>query len=102
MALGAITFIRKIAPRRGVRQRICLMVGEATYTATGVPITAATFLLNGIDAIFFENPYPLVNRQYLFDKTNSKIQAQVVSTGVEVAGGTNCSADQVLMRVVGR
>jgi len=102
MALGAITFIRKLAPRRGVRIREVLMVGEASYTTTGVPVTAATFQLNAIDAIFCAAPYPLANRQYVFDKTNSKIMAQVVSTGVEVAGAVNCSADQVNLLVYGR
>lgn len=102
MALGAITFIRKVAPRRGVRIREVLMVGEASYTSTGVPVTAATFLLNAIDAIFFSLPYPLSIRQYIFDKANSKIMTQVVSTGVETAGAVNCSADQVIMTVYGR
>src|SRR5262245_41741955 len=100
MALGAITFIRQIAPRRGVRQRVCLMVGEASYTTGGVAITPATFRLNAIDAIIFSNPYPLVNRQYVYDKANSKIMAQVVSTGAEVAGANNNAADQVMMRVI--
>ena len=102
MALGAVTFIRKVAPRRGVRVREVLLVGEASYTTGGVAVTAATFLLNGIDAIFFSNPFPLVNRQYIFDKTNSKIMSQVVSTGAEVAGAANCSADQIIMTVYGR
>lgn len=78
------------------------MVGEASYTTGGVAVTAATFQLNAIDAILFSNPYPLVNRQYIFDKTNSKIMAQVVSTGVEVAGANNNSADIVIMTVYGR
>lgn len=102
MALGAITFIRKVAPRRGVRIREVLLVGEASYTTTGVAVTAANFQLNAIDAIFISNPYPLVNRQYIFDKTNSKIMAQVVSTGAEVAGATNCAADQLILTVYGR
>ena len=102
MALGAITFIRKVAPRRGVRIREVLLVGEASYTTGGVAVTAATFQLNGIDAIFISTPFPLVNRQYIFDKTNSKIMAQVVSTGAEVAGANNNSADQIIMTVYGR
>ena len=102
MALGAITFIRKVAPRRGVRIREVLMVGEGSYTSTGVPVTAATFQLNAIDAIFFSLPFPLSIRQYIFDKANSKIMTQVVSTGVETAGAVNCAADQVIMIVYGR
>jgi len=102
MALGAITFIRKLAPRRGVRVREVLLVGEAAYTSTGVAVTAANFQLNAIDAIFPSLPFPLVNRQYIFDKANSKIMAQVPSTGAEVAGAVNCSADQILLLVYGR
>ena len=102
MALGAITFLRKIAPRRGVRKRIVLLVGEASYTTGGVAVTAANFQLNAIDSMFFNQPYPLVNRQYVFDKANSKIQAQVPSTGAEVAGAVNCSADQIVIEVSGR
>ena len=102
MALGAITFIRKLAPRRGVRIRKVLLVGEASYTTGGVAVTAANFQLNAIDGIFCANPYPLVNRQYIFDKANSKFMAQVVSTGAEVAGAVNCSADQIILTVYGR
>jgi hypothetical protein len=102
MALGAITFIRKLAPRRGVRIRICLLVGEASYTTGGVAVTPANFLLNAIDGIFFSAPFPLVDRVYIFDKANSKIMAQVGSTGAQVAGAVSCAADQIILTVYGR
>lgn len=103
MAIGAITFIRYLAPRRGVRQRIISMAGPTAYTGTGGDtLTAADVKLNAIDSINFELPHPLVDRQYIYNKTTGKIQIQVPSTGLELANGVNCSADIVRALVSGR
>lgn len=103
MAIGAITFVRYIHPRRGVRQRIISMAGPTSYTGSGGDtITAADVKLNAIDSIIFELPHPLVDRHYIYNKTTGKIQVQVPSTGLELAGATNCSADIVRGLVSGR
>ena len=102
MAIGAITFVRKMRPRNGIRERIISMVGAASYTTGGDAITAANLQLAAIDAIFFELPNPLADLAFIFDKTNLKIMAIVLSTGLQVAAATNLSTSTVRAHVVGR
>ena len=102
MALGAITFLRKLKNRNGVRERVISMVGATSYTTGGDAITAANVQLNAIDAIFFELPNPLSDLAFIYDKTNGKVMAQVISTGLEVAGATNLSTKTVRAHVIGR
>lgn len=100
MPLGAITVLRRIHPRRGVREVVFQMPGAASYTTGGDAITAANLNLNAITDIQF-HVSGVVDRQYLFDKANSKVMAQVISTGAQVAGSTNLSTDTVLGRAIG-
>lgn len=100
MALGTITFVRYIQPRRGVRERVISMVGPNPYTVGGETVTAANMKLNAIDSIVFEPPHPLVDRIYKYNKVAGKIEIQVISTAAE-AGAINCSADIVRARVIG-
>jgi len=104
MALGTITYHNYDQPGMkasdwGVRQRLVTIVGDNAVPAGGTPITAATFKLNSIDHMEFTIPYPLVNRQYFFDKTNSKIQIRVAA-GTEFTG--DASADRVQILITGR
>lgn len=102
MPIGAITFVRYFPPKRGIRERLISMAGPTSYTTTGDAVTAADVKLNAVDHIAFELPHPLVDRQYIYNKTTGKIQIQVPSTGLELANATNCSADIVRARVSGR
>lgn len=102
MALGAITFVRKMRPRNGLRERIISLVGPASYTTGGDAITAANVQLAAIDAILFQLPNPLADRAYIFNKAGSTVQAIVLSTGAQVASTTNLSADTILAHVIGR
>lgn len=106
MAITAanIAFIRKGQPGMsagglGVKTRIVLITGDGAVGAGGSAITAALFQLNAIDSMMLALPYPLVNRRYLFDKTNLKLQVQVAA-GTEFTG--DASADKVLAYVWGR
>src|SRR5262245_30123403 len=101
MPIGTITFLRYIQPRRGVRERVFSMAGPTSYTTTGDAVTPANFKLNAIDSLDFEQPHPLVDRLYIYNKTAGKIQIQVPSTGLELANATNCSADIVRGRAIG-
>lgn len=100
MALGAITILRRYPPKRGVREVLALLVGEASYTSTGVAIAASAFGLNAITTIEPFAPYPLADRHYIWDRANGKLACQVISTGLEASG--NLSADQIVLHVVGR
>lgn len=102
MPIGAITFIRFLRPLRGVRMREISMAGPTSYTTAGDTLTAADLRLNAIDTIHFELPHPLVDRQYIWNKTTGKIMIQVPSTGLELANATNCSADIVRAVAWGR
>lgn len=106
MALTAanITFIRKHQPGMkagdwGVKMRLVQISGDSAISAGGSAITAGLFQLNAIDGMQLALPYPLVNRRYIFDKTNSKLQVQVAA-GTEFTG--DASADKVLALVWGR
>lgn len=106
MAISAanITFIRKHQPGMkagdwGVKMRLVQIAGDSAVGAGGSAVTAALFQLNAIDMMQIALPYPLVNRRYLFDKANSKIQVQV-GAGTEFTG--DASADRVIILVWGR
>lgn len=99
-----ITFLRKGFPGMkagdwGVKTRIVQISGDSSVGAGGSAITAALFQLNAIDGMQLALPYPLVNRRYIFDKANSKLQVQVAA-GTEFTG--DASADRVIARVWGR
>jgi len=100
MALTSITVLRRFPPKRGVRQVLVEIVGEGTYTASGIAIGASAVGLNAITAVECAPPYPLVNAQYLWDKTNGKLQAQVVTTGAEFSGVA--SAHKIVALFTGR
>jgi len=106
MALSAanISILRKDQPFMkagdwGVKQRLVLISGDSAVVAGGSAITAALFQLNAIDDIQCCLPYPLVDRRYIFDKTNTKLQV-IVAAGTEFTG--NASADRVVALVTGR
>jgi len=106
MAITAanITIIRREfsgmkAGGNGIRRRLVLIAGDSAVGAGGSAITAALFQLNVIDHMQLALPYPLVDRKYIFDKTNTKLQVQVAA-GTEFTG--NASADRVLALVTGR
>jgi hypothetical protein len=100
MALTSITVLRRYPPHRGVRQVLVEIVGEGTYTATGIAIPASSFGLNSITAVECSAPYPLVNASYLWDRTNGKLQCQLISTGAEFSG--TASAHKIVALVTGR
>ena len=106
MAITAanITIIRRDQPGMkagdwGVKQRLVLIAGDSAVGAGGSAVTAALFQLNAIDDIECCLPYPLVNRRYLYDKANGKLQVQVAA-GTEFTG--DASADRVIALVTGR
>ncbi len=106
MAIAAanIAFIRKGFPGmkagdNGIKTRLVQITGDGAVGAGGSAITAALFQLNAIDGMMLALPYPLVNRRYLFDKTNLKLQVQVAA-GTEFTG--DASADKVIAYVWGR
>jgi len=106
MAITAanITILRRDQPGMkagdwGVRQRLVLISGDSAVGAGGSAITASLFQLNAIDHIQCCLPYPMVDRRYIFDKTNTKLQVQVAA-GTEFTG--NASADKVIALVTGR
>ena len=100
MALGAVTILRRYPPKRGVREVLAEIVGEASYTSTGVAIAASVFGLTAITAVEPFPPYPLADRIYIWDRANGKLMAQVISTGLEASG--NLSADKIVVHVTGR
>jgi hypothetical protein len=102
MALGAIAVLRRFTPKRGSREVLVEITGEASYTTGGVVIAASNFGLNAITRLLPFPPYPLVDRTYVWDNTNSKLMAQVISTGLQVAGAVSCSADKIVCLVIGR
>jgi len=83
----------------GVKMRLVLISGDGAVGAGGSAVTAALFQLNAIDGMQLALPYPLVDRRYIFDKTNVKLQVQV-ALGTEFTG--NASADRVQALVWGR
>jgi hypothetical protein len=106
MAITAanITILRRDFPGMkaggvGVRQRLVLINGDGAIAGGGSVLTAALFQLNAIDSMLIALPYPLVNRKYIFDKTNLKLQAQVAA-GTEFTG--DASADRIIALVTGR
>lgn len=106
MAITAanITFLRHDYPGMkagdwGVKCKLVLINGDGAVGAGGSAVTAALFKLNAIDGMQLALPYPLVNRRYLFDKTNTKLQVQVAA-GTEFTG--DASADRVLALIWGR
>ena len=100
MALTSITVLRRYPPKRGMRQVLVEIVGEGTYTSTGIAIAASAFGLNAITAVECAAPYPLVNASYLWDRANGKLQCQVMSTGAEFSGPA--SAHKIVAMVHGR
>ena len=99
-----ITFLRKEQPGmkagdNGVKERLVLIAGDGAVGAGGSAVTAALFQLNAIDNIKCALPYPLVNRRYIFDKANTKLQI-VIAAGTEFTG--DASADRVVALVTGR
>ena|SRR5690242_20556514 len=106
MAITAanITIIRRDQPGMkagdwGVKQRLVLINGDSAVGAGGSAVTPALFQLNAIDDIQLCAPYPLVDRHYIYDKANTKIQIQV-GAGTEFTG--DASADRVIALVTGR
>ena len=98
----AIAFLRKYPPRRAIRERLILITGDTSYPTGGSAISAANVQLTAITALLPQNPYPLVDRIYVWDRTNGKLIAQVASTGAQVANATDLSADKIAALVSGR
>lgn len=98
----AIAVLRRYPPRRGIREVLVEITGDTSYPTGGSPIVAADVKLSAITAILPQLPYPLVDRQYIWDRANGKLMAQVVSTAAELANTTNASADKIVALVSGR
>ena len=83
----------------GIKDVLIEVTGEASYVTGGSAITAAQLNVNRIIAVLPNDPYPLVGRSYLWNRTTGMLQAQVPA-GTEVTSTTNCSADKVVCYVV--
>jgi hypothetical protein len=77
------------------------ITGDNPYPSGGSPITAATLKVNSILAILPQEPYPLADRWYIWDRTNGKLMCQVISTAAE-AGAIDLSADRIVAVVIAR
>ena len=88
---------------RGIRRVFCEVTGESSYTTGGVVVAASDVGLKGAIIALYLNafPTPSVDRYYIWSRATGKLQAIVRSTGAEVAGAVNCSADKVLAEIVG-
>lgn len=100
MAL-AFTVLRRFPPRRGIREVLVEITGDTSYPTGGTAIAASDVKLRGITRVLPQAPYPLVDRQYIWDHTNGKLMAQVVSTAAELANATNASADKIVALITG-
>lgn len=88
---------------RGLRRVFVEITGETSYVTGGTAIAASDVGLKGAILAVYINafPTPLVDRFYMWIRSTGKLQAAVRSTGAEVAGAVNCSADKVLAEIVG-
>lgn len=99
----SIAVIKRFPPEKGGLRRVMVEItGDSSYPTGGTAIAASDLKLSEIYMVHPANPYPLVDRIYLWDHANLKLMAQVPSTGAEVANTTNCSADKVRAQVIGR
>jgi hypothetical protein len=105
MALG-VSVLKRIrypwAGGYGIKDLIIEVTGEASYVTNGSAITAAQLNVNSILAIAPSDPYPLVARNYVWDRGTGKLLAQAAGTGNEVSAATNCSADKIVCTVYAR
>ncbi len=106
MALGVAVLKRLRRPwggGYGIKDLLIEVTGEASYVTNGSAITAAQLNVNAIIAVVPRRPYPLVARQYIWDRGTGKLLAQKLDgTGAEVISTTNCSADKVVCMVYAR
>jgi len=87
----------------GYKDMLIEITGEASYVTNGSAITAAQLGVNSILALVPKKVYPLVARQYIWDRGTGKLVGQKLdATGAEVVAATNCSADKIVARVYAR
>lgn len=101
MAL-AFSVTKRFRQRQGIREALVEITGDASYPTGGTAIAASAVNFQAITRVLPMLPYPLADRAYIWDNTNAKLMAIVLSTGVEVANATDLSADKIVALFIGR